>query len=437
MKSFKVNEFITLKLEEERTVIYVVGEQFQQCKFLLLSIPIDEVTNLTDIESVDEAAEKLDHSLEHNQTYYEIPPETEFWGHCSNLQVWAENDYDTRILKSDLAFPLLKKLVENGDTKAERVFKKEITKRLSSGYYNVIEYLFEQNYIKFLGNKELWKIIIPSLEKLTKDNYQVRWWIYSTELPLLLLRRLVDLGDNVALQLLKEVIIEILQTENITNIGMLYDGEYINLLSRDEFWSVFGEDGKILHEFEKKIKQFKMITYKNSSGIYITEKKIKTQDEYCYFNLSNGVYIDNGPMMFTFRNNHVTGIGIWSDEKNIFEINQIPNSTFRMIYIEEIVLSRVSLKVIPSDIKNFEILKSLSLSENMLKNIPVEICELKQLEYLGLGWNQLIDLPKCLENLKNLKKLLVFDNPLAQRTKILLENLKRKRENFILYINTT
>jgi len=303
LKSFKINEFITLKLERGKTVIYVADERFQQCKFLLLNIPIDEVSSFNDIESVDETAESLSRSLEPiNEDYseyiklsFDIPPETEFWGHCSNLQVWAENNYDTRILMSDLAFPLLKKLTDVGDPLAKKVFKEEIAKRLSSGYYNVIEYLFEQDYIKYLGNKELWKVIIPSLEKLRKNNYQVRWWVYNTELPLLLLRRLVDVGDNVALQLLKEIVKEILQSDNLDNIQILYDGGYIKFLTREEFWRVFGEDGTILQDFESQINAGRMK---------------KDDKDLCYFNLSNGVYIEAGPMVFTYKDGHISGIGI-------------------------------------------------------------------------------------------------------------------------------
>ena len=82
MKEFKINEFITLRLEEEKTAIYVAGERFQQCKFLLLNISVDQVSTLTDVESVDEAAKKLSHSLEPvNESYsnflkwsYDSPP---------------------------------------------------------------------------------------------------------------------------------------------------------------------------------------------------------------------------------------------------------------------------------------------------------------------------------------------------------------------------
>ena len=278
-------------------------------------------------------------------------------------------------------------------------------------------------------------IINLSLEELAKVNYQVHLWIYKTELPLLLLKRLADKGDNRALQLIKEIILDIIQTNSILNLEMLYDGGYINFLSRDEFWSIFGEDGKIMHEFEKKIKQSKMVTYKSSSGTNIAGKEIKTKEAYCYFNLSNGIYIDYGPMVFTFESGYITGIGIWSDDKNILEINQLPEALFELTFLKELILFNVKLKEIPSNIKDFQSLKSLSLSENLLSSIPKEICELKCLEYLELGWNNLTSLPTCIDNLKYLQKIHIFNNPLNKQTKIFLNELKKKT-NLVLYLNS-
>ena len=443
MKEFKVNEFITLRLEEEKTVIYVAGERFQQCKFLLLNISVDQISTISDIESIDEATERLSHSLEPiDESYsnflkwsYDIPPEVEFWGHCSNLQVWSEGNYDTRLLKSDLAFPLLKKLVDKGDQKARKVFKEEIAKRLSSGYYNVIEYLFEQDYIKYLGNEELWVIITPLLEKLKKNNYQVRLWTYKTELPLLLLRKLVYIGDAQAFRLLKEAIIEVLQTGNIMNIEMLYDGGYINYLSREEFWSVFGQDGAILKNFENQINQYILVTSKDSFGIDVTKKKKKTTKELSYFNLSNGIFVDDGPMVFTFENGHITGLGIWSGTKSVFEVNLLPSEVFQLIHLKELTLSNVNLKEVLSEIYKFKSLKSLSLSGNLITYLPNEICKLDQLEYLGLSWNKLNMLPKCIKRLTNLQKIHIQANPLTKETINYLKQLEKKKK-LVLYLDS-
>ncbi|TFF95203.1 MAG: hypothetical protein EU547_07795 [Promethearchaeota archaeon] len=62
-KEFKVNEFITLKLEKTKTNIYVDGKLFHQFKFLLLNIPIEEVNEYDDRESIDAAAERQDHQI--------------------------------------------------------------------------------------------------------------------------------------------------------------------------------------------------------------------------------------------------------------------------------------------------------------------------------------------------------------------------------------
>ena len=86
------------------------------------------------IKNIDEAKEILDKSMEgFNGTQFHIQPIMEFWGHCSNLQAWIENDYCTDIIHSNLAFPLLRILVEKGDPKANHVFKEEIAYRYENG----------------------------------------------------------------------------------------------------------------------------------------------------------------------------------------------------------------------------------------------------------------------------------------------------------------
>lgn len=128
MKEFHVNKFLSVRLERGETRIYVAGQPFIQCKFLLLNIPITEISTFDEIESIDEAAEKVDGIMEKEIRKIEIPPEVEFWGHCSNLQVWYEYNYDTRLIHSNLAFPLLKKLAEVSDPLAKKVFKAELIK---------------------------------------------------------------------------------------------------------------------------------------------------------------------------------------------------------------------------------------------------------------------------------------------------------------------
>ncbi len=85
MREFEINEYITLKLENGKTNIYVTGELFRQCKYLLLEIPKSEISDFDEVESIDKAAERLDKSLEPKEGIRidNIPLKVEFWGHCS------------------------------------------------------------------------------------------------------------------------------------------------------------------------------------------------------------------------------------------------------------------------------------------------------------------------------------------------------------------
>jgi len=126
MNEFSINKFLKLKLEDGKTVIYVNNMRVIQCKYLLLNINrmnSEETQIKPQNITVDVQAENLDHSLELNDDKeIEIPPEAEFWAHSSNLQVWYENNYNTEVLHSNLAFPLLRKLTEAGDKIAKKVF---------------------------------------------------------------------------------------------------------------------------------------------------------------------------------------------------------------------------------------------------------------------------------------------------------------------------
>ena len=150
MSEFRINDHLSLKLDEGKTIIYMDNERFSQCKYLLLNIHIDKISTFDEIQSIDEASVNFNKFLDTSQdgtiSPIEIPPEVEFWGHCSNLQVWVENRYDTRLLHRNLAFPLLNKLAEVGDSLAKVVFKEEIIKRFSSGERTVMQFLMSKRY---------------------------------------------------------------------------------------------------------------------------------------------------------------------------------------------------------------------------------------------------------------------------------------------------
>jgi len=99
-----------MKLIDQKTVVVVNGEEISQCMFLMINIPKKETNDTFSYVNIDEMAKNYSADLENNITKYEITAEEEFWGHCSNIQAWVENDYNPNLLRSNLSVPLLTKL---------------------------------------------------------------------------------------------------------------------------------------------------------------------------------------------------------------------------------------------------------------------------------------------------------------------------------------
>jgi len=161
-----MSDQITVKLIDNATTIFVNGKEFKQCKYLLITLPKSKANG--DFESIDEIADIYSNDNEKAKTI-DIPPETEFWGHCSNLQAWVDHDYDTRLLKSDLSFPLLRELAKK-DPKAMAKLKDEVCYRLESGYESVVLFLLEQGYLEVFDKDEFLQLF-----KQIKKNIQVKY----------------------------------------------------------------------------------------------------------------------------------------------------------------------------------------------------------------------------------------------------------------------
>jgi len=156
MKEFKISDLLTVKLEDNKTIIYINDVKIIQCKYLLLNeLSFDSETKEFLIEklSIDTQSKNLNHSLELIDEN-DIPPEVEFWAHSSNLQAWYEHEYNTQLLHSNLAFPLLRKLTQAGDKIAKQVFKKEIINRFRDGNLNVMTFLIIEGYLDELSIEE-------------------------------------------------------------------------------------------------------------------------------------------------------------------------------------------------------------------------------------------------------------------------------------------
>ena len=164
LKPFVINERITMKFEKGKTKIYIDGKYFIQCAYLLLKLKPDG--EYEDIRSIDDIAEGLDNRLERVPgELVGLTPEQEFIGHCSNIQAWVENDYNTKILHSSIAFPLLRKLTELGDLKAKQAFAEEIVIRFLEGNSTVREYLNIGGYLNHLNKTQLLYLATELIER--------------------------------------------------------------------------------------------------------------------------------------------------------------------------------------------------------------------------------------------------------------------------------
>jgi hypothetical protein len=155
-ETYEINDYLSVRYDRVRAHTYILinGKLFKQCSYLLFNLDTSNLEQYDEVGSIDEMRDKYSHGNEGNRGAGEIDPEAEFWGHCSNLQAWYEHNYDTRILDSKLAFPLLKELAEAGDKKAKRVFKEEIAKRWESSYKPTQTFLREEGYLDILTLEE-------------------------------------------------------------------------------------------------------------------------------------------------------------------------------------------------------------------------------------------------------------------------------------------
>ena len=369
MQEFKINNYITLKLESKKTNIYVKGELFEQCKFLLLNIPEQDIDSYEEIESIDEIAEKLGWTEERQLGVdYELTPETEFFGHCSNLQAWVENNYDTRLLHRNLAFSLLKKLVDVGDLTAKKVFKEEISKRLASGVPSVINYLTEGGYDNYLSREE----------------YLLSFLKYGD------VDAILELEESIGRQFqIKKDLNEIFEVDEYNRIEI-------------KFSNIVGlsfSSGELTIDIIKSLKKLKSLR-----KLIFSSAKIELLKE----------------LVSVIKK--INELIIYCDD-----INEIPKSIDILTNLETLIISGETLHSIPPSIGNLTSLKVLSLRGNELTALPESIKKLGSLERLDLGRNPLKELAETIKDLHSLKILFLDKNQADEKkNKQILDFLKKK-----------
>ncbi len=393
---YRVNKYLKLRFENGRTFIYVNDRRFRQCMYLLMNISTNKVETYDGIGSIDEAAERLDRSHEGHPTL--IEPRTEFWGHCSNIQAWAENDYDTRLLHRNLAFPLLKKLVEAGDPKAKRVFKEEIAIRLSSRHPTVFSFLYQQGYLKYLDLNEL--------ESIFEE-------IEEAELPMITqtakaLNEIFQREESPSKRILNRNLFGLFRPFDMSHIPFIFSKLKKDIEKRYQAKMV----NLIYEKYNSRIK-FPKIQFINDNIEYFDSEK------------------------YTFVKYKKKIIGIVQDEEKVSLINKRIEKIEIMSGLEDFYEKIRELDLsnnLISDLKgieNFCNLKKLKINNNLIQNINL-LCQFPELEevylrnnriqndinfnafpkvkYLDLSKNQqLTEIPLSIANLRYLEKVKVWN----------------------------
>ena len=382
---FEVNKFITLKLEDGKTIIYVNNKSFLQCKYLAFNIPLRDVQEYETIQSIDEME-----SSDRSRQYYtlDISPKQEFWGHCSNMQAWAENNYDTCLLHRNLVFPLLKELTDVGDLVAKRLFKDEIAKRMSSGHLPVILYLIENDYLSVMNKEEI-QTFFPECEFIEYNNEIIPVLHGSLDYAQVRMKKHLkneDLNRFVSLQKLFIVLKNVLDLTNR------------NIKDMDEIKGL--ENLSSLEE------------------LHLCNNQLTS--------ISNKIFNLKRLKILLLNDNRLTSI---------------PESISRLSSLETLNLENNQLSSLPNSLNKLTSLEELILNDNHFTSVPECINKLRSLQTLYLQLNQLKSLPEWIGKLKSLRQLYLTANELkflpelsivvlvVSIRKVMLLNEQRSHEN--------
>ncbi len=377
MREFKVNNLITLRLVDGKTILFVDNREFKQCKILLLNLPVK--SGLTqEIKSIDDAAENLDASMEYENSDI-IDPEEEFWGHCSNLQAWVENSYNTDLLHRSLAFPLLKALSEEGDMLAKQKIKEEIVRRYKYGNKNVQLYLYREGYFSYFKVTDFLN------------------WVLSPEDFLFMGKVLTPLKDYRLIPYFDLIKSEKKRSELYYSIknGMIKELE-------------LGIDSN-LHQVPREIEGLKILErlhiYIKRRSTNILSEEFKSESVKHLVIYCNILSITIPDLLYYFPN--LTSLEIVGFRSR--PVVKLENSFKILRCLEYLKLIHVNIEKLPDTIVNLKKLKLLTLRNTTLTSLSVLTIEsLNALEGLKLYGNSKLELSE--EKIKDLKKKIRFFN---------------------------
>jgi len=353
MKTFVINRYLNLKLKDKKTYIYVGDKEILVCKKVGINILPNTISDYLKYETIDDLEE-------FNYTFDEsvkITSETEFFVHCSNLQTWENNGYNTDLIHSSVAFPVLKKLMEVGDLSAKRVFKEEILKRFLTGNKSVQEYLILEGYIQYLSSLE-------------------REMLFGKEF-------------------FKFKTLELYVGYRIKIISSCKSRRGVRIQNRNIIGlHLYGKDSKT----KNKLFPYQIKYFKNLEELYL--------ENFLMLTIPKWIENLNNLNKMRLSQNHLL---------------VIPKSIGKLLDLEYLSLTLNFLDKLPKEIELLENLKELDISYNSFKKFPKQIFGLNQLEDLNLSHNQIKDIPSEIGSMRSLKSLGLSDNPISSLPSELLD----------------
>ncbi len=423
MESFTINSYLTLKLENRRTIIHINGKRFIHCKKLLFNFKIEDLKKINKMDKFENLIEYSKDKDQSNTSNFEVTPKQEFWAHCSNLQTWYDNHYEPDLIHYNLSFPLLRELFEAGDQTAGRVFKEHIAKKYESGNPTVRNFLINESYLSYLSKEMFWTTINLDVEEEQKLMLQ--------ELEKKINRRLVLLNEFKVL--INEVPGFILRKRKVVGL-VLYEcglervppiiGKLKTLEKLDLSWNKIEQVSDVIgslillkelrlthnniEEISESIGNLVSLQILDLSGnklekVPIFMKYLKSLD---LLNLNENklkeipksiLYISSLTRLLVGNNNLMElPESIGNHLKNVKVLYAINNN----------------IKIIPSSLSKLSFLEFLDLSVNKLDKLPDNIYKLESLKTLYLGNNKIESLPETIGSLKSIQSIDIVENPL-------------------------
>lgn len=354
LRRFKVNDYVTVEENIGGVSIYVGNELIPSCNQLSLINPY---------------AEGYFHSFEEVSGVYEdLNRDDEYWGICSCLQAWAENEYNCDFLHETLSLPLMDELCKVGDPLAIKVFPLEIAKMVNMGDYHMHEYLRREDYLSRLTQEELIKGSLNSPDA------------------------------EVMLEIAKESSLEYSIIGNFDWSDDFRQG----WLTENYHFSL--EDGHVA-ELELGLNHMNPMIPKMLNNLkHLKKLYLYLYNVYPIFNeLDSLEYLD-----------------IWCSGNVVLpdEFDKFPNLLRLFVRTSFRGDNSTSFVCIPDTICKLQHLVWLKLNRVNLKLLPVSIGNLKNLETLDIDNTGLVMLPESIYTLENLEHIEITNNPLTAPEKL-------------------